>query len=162
MIESPEQPEVTSPVAFTEVPDSVGPLKPTTAVEKVPAHASPTEASNSWLKTSWHKTKRWTSHVLYTVGSEAMTIAGMVLTPVGIAATIISGNPLPLVLTAPSIIGAAVGWHGGAKNAGRAEKLGFLGTQAVAPASIFLGPYGPTAMAYLTTASTGLATRHRK
>jgi hypothetical protein len=80
-----------------------------------------TAASNSWLEKTGSKISRWIGHGLGFVGPELVLNWGTGLATLGTLGTILSGNPLPLVLTAGgsalAASGAAAEWDLGMKNA---------------------------------------------
>jgi hypothetical protein len=117
-----------------------------------------TKATQGWFKKNAENIKKWVSNTLITGAGEFFTIMGGALTPFSIAATLITANPLFLLGVAPSIIGPAIEW-GGAKNAGGAEKAGFIATKlAMAGGAMYVAP----SISIGISAASGLAAqRHR-
>ena len=82
------------------------------------AHSSPeghenesTSATRKWLEKSKNKVKRWIGHGVRFVGDEFAIIWGTTLVTTGAIASVLTANPLPLVVSA---VGGALSAGGSA------------------------------------------------
>jgi hypothetical protein len=89
-----------------------------------------TQASNEWLKNTGSKIKRWIGHGVRFVGSEMAINLGTGFATFGVLGSILTGNPIPLLLTAGGSAlagaGVAVEWNSMKHAESETEKSAFL------------------------------------
>lgn len=121
-----------------------------------------TAASNNWLSKAKNKVARLMGHTALTVGGEFWTALGSISIPLGILLSVLTGNPIPAILsTAPSAIGTTIGWQG-VKHGSNAEKATYLGIKGATTGAAFLPGWGPLLAGLASAASTAIGMRHRK
>jgi len=80
-----------------------------------------TEASNGWLEKAGNKIKRWAGHSWRFLGTESVINFGTGWATFGVLGSVLTGNPLPLILTAGGAglagTGVAAQWEMGMQHA---------------------------------------------
>ncbi len=138
-------------LAPTESPESTVPEKPY-------ENEAATQASNEWLAKAGSKLKRWIGHGVRFVGSELAINWGTGLAMFGVVGSVLTGNPVPLMLSAGGSVlagaGVAAEWQSMKNAESETEKNAFLiskvgqtvGTGALTALSVLSAPaYLPVA-----------------
>ena len=118
-----------------------------------------TKKSQGWLKRNAENIKKWAGNLVTTGAGEFFTVIGGIATPLSIAASVITANPVFLLGAAPSVLGGAIEW-GGAKKAGGIEKSAFVASKLAMAGGAMYSPLAPVAMG-VSAASGALIQRHR-
>lgn len=159
--------------AKLELDDSLSPTP-----EAAYASEEPTHASNEWLEDRGHSLKRWIGHGIRFMGSEMAINWGTGMATFGALASVLTANPVPLMLLGGSGAalaggGIAAEWSGMKHAESDAEKKVFwlsklgqtIGTGAVVGLSLLSSPlYLPiaTGLYYAGVGMGARAVTHRR